>query len=1691
MGQVWRIIGVVALFAVASISTPVQSALADLGADVTNIASVTYQSPDGEVQLDTNPAVFTVQARATPSTIEFFRVAPAAPDAVPIVLNGTDYSPGGGLSGPFLPVDSANGLGQPAPEIGDTLMLVQTETYLSGEHMVIRVKDEGQNGDPTRIETVVIRLVADNGDRITLRLYEDGPDTGHFYACFPSTSEATEPHDVLVTAPKNTELTATYQDAFDETEVSVDTALVDPFGRLFDSFTGDLLNDVRVTIVEADTGLPAQVYGIDGVSEYPSTLLTGGTVTDASGRLYDLADGEFLFPLMAPGDYRLQIETPDAYSFPSFRQPEDFTDLPNAPYEIIPGSYGNRFTVLSTGPLNLDVPLDPDGDLVLRKDASESFASVGDFIGYRIQLENSGTVAAPLLLQDILPEGMRYIDGTARRNGLEISDPEIASDGRSLTFDDGLVLAGETVQISYLVSVGPGTPVGERVNSVVALNYRGEAISNTAEAAVMIEEDLLSSRLTIIGRVAEAACTPEDDWARPTEDGIGISGVRLYLETGQYVTTDEDGLYHFEGIRPGTHVVQIDEATLPQGYDPVICEENSRYAGSALSKFVDAQGGTLWRANFYLERNGEALETVAEATAQVRNEDTFGQAWLDAQTDITPRWVYPQVEDTPAGRSIGVGIAHARDQNVKLLINGSPVSPLNYGGRDLSEDRTVALSRWAGVDIQLGANALIAIVSNRGGEEVARLEHTVWLVDEVHRASLVDDQSVSVANGRTRPVVAIRLEDAAGNPVHQGRIVEVQVAEPYRLAQAAEREFEQPVSTAYSAVSGSRVGQGGVALVELEPTLQAGRVQLLVKLHDGSLEEVDVWLKPEKREWVLVGLAEAEGFLSHSDGASVRDTREVMTDGRLAFFAKGVVRGDWLLTVAVDTAKRRGVSDNVLFDEIDPNAYYTLYGDRTVQFDDAAGQYPLYVKLERDTFQALFGDFETALTATELGRYSRRLSGLKADYESDRLSVTAFASETNQGFEKAELAADGTSGPFTLGNAPIVRNSETITIETRDRFRPDQVVAEQVLNRFSDYEIDYTTGELFFRLPVSATDSGFNPNVIVADYETTNSSQRNVTAGGRAAIRLADGALETGVTVVRQDDGNTTAEGASELIAADATLQVTDNLQIRGEVASSASETTDGETDGSAILVEAIQRGRFFSATGYYREESAGFGIGQQSSATSALRRVGAQISAELGVSDSEEAAGRSVRRLEGQAYREENLTNSSRRDVADLNLRHESPILNTSVGLRAIAEDFKETAAPRQSVLLTGSVQKVFVDQGITLTAAHEEPIYGGGANDDEASLFPGRTLLGIDKTLGRTATLNIRHETTNGSDASGDNTIAGITWAPRANTLVFGSTDLVTKDSAQRLGATVGVDQNWQINEKWSLGTGLARRAHVDGDDAPLDVTADAAVGVLEDGVRSDLAGDETYTSAYFGAGYRGDRVATSGRLEVRDSDSGKRIVASFGGAREVTKELSFSGAARFQNEMLKDASDRESMDIRVAAAWRPRGDGLVILNRLDVGHDEIEDESKRTKAVNNFTLNAMLSERTQLAVYNGLKYVEQDFEGAKASGYTVLAGSELRHDITERIDLGIHALWTSGEASKTSEWAIGPSLGFSPEDNIWISAGWNFVGFEDEDFEAASYSRNGPFLKVRAKFDQNTLKGLLRNLGLSSSETTQKPF
>ncbi len=1668
---------------------------ATLGQTVTNIASVSYTQQDGEpVTVLTNPASFVIEAARTQSTIEFFRYAPNAPEAIDVQLMGADYAPNGQIIGPFVPM--------PAPERtpgvplkaanakpDGPVPLTPAQTYFSGELMFVRVIDLGQNGDPGRIETIVAVLAASNGDKITLRLYESSENTGEFWAWIPSSRDPTATNDPALTTPSGTMLTVTYIDSFDASEVSVDTALVDPYGRVFDGITGDFIDNARVTLIDAQTGQPANVYGIDGQSSYPNSVISGQDVTDASGLVYDIRPGEFRFPLIPSGEYFIRVDPPTGYNFASLGTPSDFASLTNAPFVIAPdASYGSNFNLASSGPLNFDIPLDTETDFALAKKAEISIGDVGDFIPYTVTIENRGGVGSTVVVVDVLPRGFRYVKGTAKLDTLGFADPNISQNGREMTFRPGVLSAGETFTLSYILQIGAGAGTGEAINTIVARDGNGADISNIAHATVTLREDLLRSTSTLVGRVAEQACDGDAIWARDIRQGTGVSGVRLYMETGAYAITDENGLYNFGGLKPGTHVVQIDTETLPKGYEVMTCEENTRYSGSAISQFVEINGGGLWRANFYLKSNGAAINDRQKTVFNDRTEyKSFDASWLDTQSPDMD-WVYPNPARTPSTPSVNIGIKHGPAQKVTLMLNGKQIARENFEARDSNRTRTVMLSRWRGVDILQGDNSFKAVFKDPAGNITKTMTRNIHYVKNIARASALPDQSTLVADGRTPPVLAVRLEDEAGRPVHAGRIAQIDIPAPYVLNNKSRLEGEQEMVSPNSARASIVAGPDGIARIELEPTLQTGKVTIIVTLDNGRKLELFMYLEPEKRDWIIVGLAEGSAAYKDVKNKSVAlasgSAENLRADGRVAFFAKGLIKGNWLLTLAVDTDKRRGTRDGNFATEIDPNAYYTLYGDRSYTSFEAVSRYPLYIKLETRSFYAMFGDFATNITEGKLTRYNRQLSGIKSEYLGESFQAIGYGAQTNQGFVKDEIAANGTSGPYSLSNAPVLANSETITVETRDRVRADVILERRTMIRHLDYVLDNLTGQIIFRLPVDVSDSAFNPNVIVVDYETAQDAERNLSYGGRIQKQILGDKVQIGSTFVHEGGNGNGAGAKSSMIGAEIIAQITEGTEFRAEFATSRSKQNAGDAykSANAYLAEINHTSKTLTAGVYVRSEQAGFGLRQRSTSTIDIRRYGANASYMLSQFENDETGRRGSRNVTASLYREDNLGTGASRTLSELSLSQESDSLSGSFGLRMVSDNLG-AGNGRQSILALIKARHVLPKHGATFQITREQPLGGKGNVDD----FPERTRLSVEKIITKKASVRISHDILGGERNSGQNTAIAVTYAPWAGTELKAGSNMLTAEGGRRIGATIALDQQFQINEQWSASFGLSDRRLISSTSPALAQTQPAP-----DTAISGFEANTAFTSGYVGMGYRTAKTSLSGRLENRKTTLAKDYIASFAAAREMSETLSFAGAVRanFRTQstnlpaisnvfdISRAAANGKSsrIDGRLGTAWRPKDNGLVVLNRLDISRKNSLSGMKTTKLVNNFTANKMISDRWQVTGNYGVKYVKSAFGNTNLSAVSHLLGAETRFDITTKIDIGLHGSILIDQGTNTASYAYGPSIGLSPVDNVWISLGYNISGYRDRDFAEAEYAQKGVYLKFRFKFDQNSAKGLL---------------
>ena len=1633
---------------------------------------------------------------------------------------------------------------------------------------------------------------------------------------------------------------------------------LDPSGVVYDAITRQPLAGASVTF-NGPAGFDAALHLLGGVAN--QTQLTG-------------ADGFYQFLLVggAPaGSYTLAVTPPAGYTAPSALIPAspalDPTGLgaggiypvqaqATPPTGAQPTTYHLAFVLAIGDPnvINNHIPVDPvvtGGTLLLQKIANKSVAAIGDFVQYQLNLSNPGAAPVPgVSISDRLPPGFRYRKGTLRVNHVAAPDPVIAADGRTLTINLGTVAAAAALEIRYVVEVAAGASQGDAVNTAQASGAGGRVRSFAARATVTVKEDLFKSRTVLLGRVIEVG-EPVNVTAAGAAQvevkelcgserlfGKGLDGARIYLEDGTTVRTDKEGKWHVDGVRPGTHVVQLDVKSLPEGYEAVLCEDNTRHAGRAFSQFVNVQGGMVWRADFYVRKTGQsnaefeagqrvsmtrvdggvrvkldvkgitagvrnisatvalpagitytagsarvngqpvadpevsdgmivfrlgdakgewnkamefvgngtlAADAAIQALSQFQSADSemrrlpAVRAVLGVQATVTSKaeiikykqvvtsspaaaaaaqpasasadkpaaekinqgdlniyapgsekfdaaWlatapagfeiVYPSADFIPGINATKVYVKHDPAHKLTLTINGEPVHALNFDGSDQNAAKTVGLSRWGGAGLKDGANKIVVIASDAAGKEIARAERVLHYAGTAVEGRFVAAASTLVADGRTAPVIAVRIFDRDGKPARHGTDGPLQISAPYQSLEVAQRRDGRPLLDDINNVAKWRVTEDGIALIRLQPTTNSGEVVLTFNFQGRPPQVIRAWLKPEMREWILVGFG--EGTIGHRklsgnvENLPAGDADEKLwKDGRVAFYAKGQVKGDFLLTVAYDTDKeQRRTTGNAgarLNQMIDRKQYYTIYGDTTSPQYDAASARKLYIKIEKEQFYALFGDFDTGMSVTELSRYSRTLNGVKSEFRGENVSYTAFAAKTAQAFVKDELRPDGTSGLYRLTRRGILPNSDKVTVETRDRFRNEVIVKSEPMSRGIDYEIDYTLGTLFFRKAIPGKDENFNPIYIVADYESEDTARdERITAGGRVAVRTSDGKGEVGVSAVHE--GTRGARG--DLAGVDATYHIDDKTRVRAEVAESKREFAGTNVSGNAYLVEVRRQDANVAATAYVRGQEGGFGLGQQAAAQAGTTKVGGDVSVKL----TEEL------RLNAQAMHErtDNAGAQSDRTLIEGRINYVQPDYSLYGGGRMVNDRSATGETLTANQVVAGGSYKLM---GGRLNLRIDSALTAGGNN--ASTDYPHRLRVGADYKISETMSLFADQELAYGARENASTTRLGVKSKPWEGAESASSVNIGMTPYGPSLSTTSTMTQSLRLSDKLTLQGGMDRTSTLRRPgNAPLNANAPSAQGVTSlGGAASQSVAPvspgftatpvEDYTSIFVGATLNDGPWGASLRGEWRKGDTFDRLNLSANVHRDLKEGEALAATALFTGTKGDVAGDTRSLDLRLSYAYRPSGSRLIVLDRLDYIQEESDKigGTRSRKLVNNFNANYQYDRSTQFAMQYGAKYVFDTFDGASVSGFTDLYGIEVRRDLGKRFDIGARASVLHSWGSKTTTPSYGASVGFSPVTNMWVGVGYNFAGFRDHDFSGANATAKGWYLFFRFKADQ----------------------
>lgn len=1576
----------------------------------------------------------------------------------------------------------------PAARIDATGMDGATFSSISsikiGQSLAFRLVLPRANLSPTQIDTVIVAIVSASGDEEHVIVSETANDSGVFAGAVPTSAIPPLPTsgDCRLSISDGDRVTVEYRET-GASQVLVSTSvdvLADPFGLVFDAEDGSAVDGARVTMIDVASGLPAQVFADDGVTAWPSTVVSGQPVTDASGTVWPMPAGEYRFPLARLGSYRLQIEPPAPYTAPSKATAAQLSGLirpDGGALTLGAASVGGNFALLTPAAVRVDIPVDrPAVAVAITKTASRQVASPGDAVFYTVTLRNPDATRAKraVVLVDRPSSVLRLRADTIRIDGAPAgSAATIATDGHTLTLALGTIAPSATRTVTYAMTVRPDAGTGQALNRAEATDSRG--LTSVASAVVRIERDNLAATMTLIGRITAGDCSV-------TQGRRGLRGVRVVLEDGSFAVTDADGRYHFEGLAPGSHVVEAQDVTLPDGGRFVDCARSTRSAGSASSRFISGQGGSLVVADFAAVVPEAAASVPVVATPVAPNEDSDRTAagadadWL-ALGDGPTGFVFPTPDHNPRAPTVRVVVRHRTGQSVVLKADGKAVDKLTFEGAKVSSDG-FAVSVWRGIPLYGEDTLLEADVRNADGSPSDTVRQSVHFNATPARVEMLADRTHLVADGQTRPVVAVRVLDRAGRPVHAGISGQFAVSAPYESAQAFDAMQSRILAGLdHAAPTWTVKGDDGIALIELAPTMVSGGLDLTFTFSDRDVKRqqvVEAVVVPGEQKWTLVGLAEgAVGARTVAD--AMQRTGHFDSDlgrhARIAVYAKGRILGRFLTTLAYDSAKQR--DEQRLLGGLDPQAYYTVFADGSDRRFDAASRNKLYLRVESRAVRALFGDFNTGFNRTQLARYERTTTGVKAEVRSGQFQALAFAAKIATSHRRDEMPGGGISGPYRLSSRAIVPNSETVSIEVRDRFRSELVSNRRTLIRFVDYDIDLLSGTVTFKQPILSRDDNLNPQVIVIEYEIDTLRGGALNAGLRGEWHGNGDKLRLGGTVI-SDKGDAARTG---LAAIDARARFGVGTELRAEAAASRSA---GRTT-NAWLVEAEHHDERLDVLAYARSIEQGFGLGQVSGGELGHRKLGVDARLSLREGWSVGASG----------WYDDTLSDPSHRNAVQLRTIYTSQATEARLGLSRYAEQRADGTGGSATLVEAGAARRYF-DNRLELSATGAVSIGKG----DASTYQPPRYRVGARYAITPNVRLVGDYEIAKGTQGDSRTMRSGLEVAPWTGArLVTTVGQQAIAEQGKRAFAAYGLAQSLPVGKHLMLDASLDGSRVIGAGGARTTSSTTTALGVTTTTMAED------FTAYTLGAAWRSGRWSATARGELRTGQLARRKGVTLGAIRQLGEGRVVGGSATWTTAQDASGASTEVATAALSVAHRPAEAALAFLAKLEFRSDIVHGavagdagaagqtalvvtgDARSRRMVASLSTDwtpygrdaGALVQRTEIGLFAAARHNLDRYQGFDLAGTTVLGGVDMRIGIGDRIEVGGSATIRRSLSDGTTAFAVGPQIGVVPTANVLFVIGYNIAGFRDRDFAAARSTDKGVFATLRMKFDSHSLEFL----------------
>jgi large repetitive protein len=1005
--------------------------------------------------------------------------------------------------------------------------------------------------------------------------------------------------------------------------------------------------------------------------------------------------------------------------------------------------------------------------------------------------------------------------------------------------------------------------------------------------------------------------------------------------------------------------------------------------------------------------------------------------------------------DTLPIAQVNLAVKGNLEATLELLVNGEPVSAQRIGVKSELAAKQLQYLEFIGVVLKPGSNEVTLQQRDSFGNLREKIRLNLIAPDQPGKILMGLSSSVKpIADGRTPVQVNIRIVDSNGTPVS--------ARTPITLEANGARWQVEDMDPAEPGIQ--TFVQGGKAQLALLPPLSPG--DTLIRVTSGVLKtDFKVAFLPELRPMIAAGVIEgmirlrnpsvtgvfaasrADGFEEELRALS-RSSDHRSFAGRAAFFLKGKVRGDYLLTLAYDSEK---TERERLLRDIRPDEFYPVYGDSSIKGFDAQSTRRLYLRVDKDKSYLLWGDFNTATVnpAQMLSQYQRTLSGLRHHYEVDWLTVDSFATKDSLRQVVKELPANGTSGPFDLGSVQALANSEKVEVIVRDRFQPAQIVKSILLVRFIDYSFEPLTGRILLRGPQASVDANLNPISLRITFEVDQGGDSFWVYGANARARVNE-KLTVGAGVVVNK--NPLPENFERMANLNASVQLAEKTVIHAELAQT--QKTSG-LQGNAARIELSHETDQFAARAVIAKAEKEFDNPSsitRSGVTDAALKLAYKITPQFivqaeGLISREQAS--DTRRTGVLAQVQYNMTDTTKLEVGARQRRDVSATADTSVTSVRIKATTAIPATTNGS--LYGELEQDVKDKDKRLVAigadyqfAQRAKLY---ARHEFVSSLPG----------GFSLTAPIKNNQTI-VGVSGDYMNDGSLFAEYRGRDAFGT---------RTTEAAIGLRNLFTVWPGWRLNTNLERVKALSG------------------------SADQESKAIALGLDYVGsERLKGSTRVELRDATTTRSTLFTADLASKLSRDWTLLGRhidSRIHTKGTESltGSDRNVQRFRLGTAYRPvdtnHHNALAMIERK-IEKDSSAAATAPARSVVTASVHSNWQPARAVVVSSqfATKWASDTLSNLNLRSHVSLVGARATYEFTEHWDLSAQVSVMRDHRNRVTQRGLGFEIGYLVKENMWLSLGANLSGYRDTDLVPGNINQKGLYLRLRLKFDEDLFGG-----------------